>query len=441
MASLDAILADVSTLHKTARNAPKRKMQDHSLEVYSPFLLARQPQTAAPQNTTTHQSQVELCRNLECSGRNMTPAFEVDSRHGDRICTHCGAVQNVRSIENLEEEHRTFNDDDGKSKSRKRAEVQRDGRSSTNVGDQNLARAAQIAGATAESGDAFSDAERKRLDQIQGKINMLSSHMQLSGATVDKARHLAEQIVLSQIEHDKRCSLSCQESVDNVDKPKQKCRLSKRPKHKTIIAAALINVAKREDMHDIQFQELAEACRVDISCQSVKDSEVRAVYVLVCDWLKFGEVPREIDGGRGKYPCAADPAYRLEGGITTDKISGGEAEDTAKSLMTQHYAILPRLRQLLNLPYLVERRASMALDYWMERGIRAVKPQTAAACAIHYAFEMSKERVKRASGGETKELSIESLSDAAGIEAGTILKVAQELGEPNIDDPDDLVLD
>ena len=50
---------------------------------------------------------VHRCRNPECR----RSSFQVASRDGDRVCNYCGVVQNARSLESMEEEHRTFKDD------------------------------------------------------------------------------------------------------------------------------------------------------------------------------------------------------------------------------------------------------------------------------------------------------------------------------------------
>ncbi len=435
--SLDDILSSVHTLATTTASAPQRRRHAHTDDTASQYMLAKQPaHHPSHQHAQPHAQKplLELCRNAECAGRGLAPAYETDSAHGDRICTYCGAVQNARSIENLEEEHRTFRDDDGKSQSRKRAEVQRGGRTGTVVGNADLAQAQTIAGGGSV------DKQRKEVEVLEGRVQRLAGRMQLSRAVVDKTNHLAEQLVRSQAEHALRCG---------QDKGGSKCRLGKRPKHKTLVAAALINVTKRDEKTDLQFQELAEVCReADDSCASVKDLEVRQVFLLVSDLLRYGDAEREVplpDGtvekGRGKYPCAADPLYRFEANIAaaaTDAVDGedGSAAAAAAAVL-QHRSLLPRIIDALGLPYLVQRRSEAALNFWLERGLRAIKPQTAAACAVRYAFERSREQVRqgeKASGGTHVNLTWEQLSEVAGVNAKTLKDVYEELGQPDFDD-------
>ena len=82
-------------------------------------------------------------------------------------------MQNVRSIENLEEEHRSFNDDDGKSEAKKRVErVSHDGRLVAKIGGNDAMRRIHAA-ATAEGEGEKSKKDQEKLDELKSKIARL----------------------------------------------------------------------------------------------------------------------------------------------------------------------------------------------------------------------------------------------------------------------------
>merc|ERR1719353_1868247 len=97
----------------------------------------------------------------ECTPPGQSAVFDIDMRHGDRVCVRCGTVQNSRSIESQEEEHRTFADDD-KSESKKRAEVQKDGQTGGKVGNKLLGKAHALATAGAEQEGELTDKDHAR---------------------------------------------------------------------------------------------------------------------------------------------------------------------------------------------------------------------------------------------------------------------------------------
>ena len=109
MSLLDDILGKTTKLHSSVRNT---RVGDDANEVATPYMMSKS--ASAP------SSSVE-CKMPECTPPNTAAIFDIDMRHGDRVCVRCGTVQNSRSIESQEEEHRTFADDD-KGESKKRAE-------------------------------------------------------------------------------------------------------------------------------------------------------------------------------------------------------------------------------------------------------------------------------------------------------------------------------
>ena len=155
---LDGLMADVAQLHRSAA-APRAVFDDdvESAPHHCGPPPARHLGPGGPQVR-------ETCRNAEC-GRS---EFEVDGRRGDRICLHCGTVQNARSMESLEEEHRSFADDD-KGHLKKRAErPNRDGKAGSTRVDRSLQRAARLA----ESGEQseMPPKEASRQDKYVGAV-------------------------------------------------------------------------------------------------------------------------------------------------------------------------------------------------------------------------------------------------------------------------------
>ena len=130
---LDNILSKTTKLHSSVRNT---RVGDDTNEVATPYMMSRS--ACAP-------SSLVVCRMPECTPPGQSAVFDIDMRHGDRVCVRCGTVQNSRSIESQEEEHRTFADDD-KAESKKRAEIN-DGKQGGRTGDKSLGAAMGIANA------------------------------------------------------------------------------------------------------------------------------------------------------------------------------------------------------------------------------------------------------------------------------------------------------
>ena len=241
---LDSIMSSVSTLHSSLpppRRAGASNLDDE--EVASPYLIGRGSIAGAMPTSASVPGQVarEICKNPECARGD----FETDTRHGDRICSHCGAVQNSRSIESLEEEHRTFADDD-KSESKKRAEVSRDGRTGGAVGDKVLARAHQIATAGAEADGGLQEKDAKRLERFKDRLKDLASVMGLTGsAPYNAAVGECERFMFSMVAHASMCTEG------------KLCRFSKNEKP-GLVAAAVMKIGLKSCGLDRQHAEMAD---------------------------------------------------------------------------------------------------------------------------------------------------------------------------------------
>jgi hypothetical protein len=226
--SLDAILTGVTSLHSSVKPLPRPgrgAADNYDVAALQGFL--RDAPRGAP-GPPAPPGQVVPCHNPECPGRGEKPSFEEDKRKGDRICLHCGATSRLRPEE---EEHRSFADDDGKSEKRKRAEQQQPGRSGGRVGDRNLARVSMMANSTAEGESDLGEKEQRRLAAYKERISALTSHAfaqartGISRQVIDAALNLAEQLVRSQVEHDKWCANAGSGA---------KCRLAQKPKNHAV---------------------------------------------------------------------------------------------------------------------------------------------------------------------------------------------------------------
>ena len=202
---------------------------------------------AAPVEATMRQRRPADVR-LRAVHRNPTcnsTKLDNDARGGDRVCNQCGVVQNVRSIENLEEEHRSFNDDDGKSEAKKRVErVSHDGRLVAKIGNDAMRRI--HAAATAEGEGEKSKKDQEKLDELKSKIARLCGiDTSIDSESKQDAYHLADVLVNSEIAHRERC-------WDPA------CRLAgKIAAALVIVAGGILHEALRERGFGRGFEEIA----------------------------------------------------------------------------------------------------------------------------------------------------------------------------------------
>ena len=243
---LDSILGNIGKLHTEAmRGTPAQRQQwrNSDLESDSPYMLPKAApvgfQALAPGQ---RMSDYARCRNPTCN----STSFDNDARGGDRVCNQCGVVQNVRSIENLEEEHRSFNDDDGKSEAKKRVErVSHDGRLVAKIGGNDAMRRIHAA-ATAEGEGEKSKKDQEKLDELKSKIARLCGiDTSIDSESKQDAYHLADVLVNSEIAHRERCW-------------DPKCRLAgKIAGAPVIVAGGILHEALRERGFGRGFEEIA----------------------------------------------------------------------------------------------------------------------------------------------------------------------------------------
>ena len=264
---LDSLMSSTSNLHSSL--PPPRRAGAASLDddaVASPYLFAPGSIAGSMPTSAVNPGQrgQEICKNPECQRTD----FEVDTRHGDRICNHCGAVQNSRSIESLEEEHRTFADDD-KSEGKKRAEVSRDGRTGGAVSG-SLTHAQSVANTGAPNADGLLEKDSKKLDKIKDKLKDLASVMGLSASAAHNAAvEEGKRYIHSCVAHASMChavnpikfdeQLQCQRpmTTDEATTARKACRFSKE-KPPAYVAAALMKLGLQKEGHDRQMAEMAD---------------------------------------------------------------------------------------------------------------------------------------------------------------------------------------
>ena len=247
---LEAIFGGMKRTHAklTARPVGSRAgaADDGQMEIASHYMMMRPAPAAAPGAFVNKMA----CRNVDC-GRT---EFETDMRQGDRICVHCGAVQNVRSVESLEEEKRTFADDDDKDKNVRTS--QDSGIGGGAVGNASLGQAQKIAQSFAEGRDGLTDERiRKKLDAYKEKVRKFSDHFDLQGEIPRAASEYCDQLVSMQVLHEKECG----------HKGNGSCRLVFKHRSPAVVAAAVLKVAMQRAAQptDRLVEELKSALKDD----------------------------------------------------------------------------------------------------------------------------------------------------------------------------------
>ena len=181
------------------------------------------------------------CRNPDCGRRD----FDTDWRQGDRICRHCGCVQNMRSVESQEEEKRSFADDENK-ESKKRAEKSV-GRGGSGGVQANLQQAHRNALNAVDVGEGeMTTRDLNRVDGYRQKIAALVDKLQMTKAIEQEASMLAETFVREQLQHDARCPLMREGKA---------CWLAMSKPHPGLVAASVLELAARKHGVGRQFEE------------------------------------------------------------------------------------------------------------------------------------------------------------------------------------------
>lgn len=309
--------------------------------------------------------------------------FDIDYRHGDCVCVRCGTVQNARSIESQEEEHRTFADDD-KAESKKRAEVN-DGRTGGSTADATLRAANSLANAGKQ------DKEEKKVDLYKSKVKDLASKMNLPRTIQESACNYCTNYVASQTAHDELCKDS-------------NCRLRQKEKKPDLVATSVLQYALRKVNLGRQFQEFAHHLRDKQEVDAFR-TDVGKAFGLIKEHLAA------YDKGKA-YPCVTGDATVLE-------ADGGEGEQA----LTQVTSLFPRFCQQLKLPHIVEIHALETYQEWFKQGTRTVQPQTIAAAAILAAANGMAEAMREM---DVKELKMADLTRVAGVAEATIRKTLND---------------
>jgi len=379
---LDDILSKTTKLHSSVKVS---RGGDDALETASPYMLARaqQPAAGAAAGPSTK------CRNPTCQSE----LFDIDWRHGDRVCQRCGVIQNSRSMESQEEEHRTFADDENK-ESKKRSEVN-DGTQGGRTGDASLRTAAGLANL---GGSAGMDKEAKKLKAFQEKVKDICRDMELPHSIRETAMNLLTNYTTSTVKHDDKCQ-------------NPNCRLRRRPKKESLVAASVCKMALKQNGLDRQFQEFAKVVR-DQSDGETLVSDVSKAHGVVSELVKAFDI-----GCR--YTC-----------VDADGVVGiVNEEEPTETFLSAVTALLPRLVKDAKLPFMVQSRAEEIYKEWARLGTSAAMPQTTAAAAVQAAAEDTTEQMQKHGLPHPKVVKshiIAGLSEAAGVGAATILKVLNE---------------
>lgn len=347
-----------------------------------------------------------VCRNSMCGRTD----FDTDFRQGDRVCRHCGTIQNTRSIESQEEEHRSFADDD-KKESKKRAEQTRDGRTGGAVGEKNLQQAMQLANAHAGGTDDMPEADAKKLEQYQRQVGELASRMSLQGQIVHDAKSLCERLVLNQLDHKKGCK-------------RESCRLHFKPKA-ALVATGVLKEALRNNGVDRLLEEFKSA----LAGLDLDAAEIRKVG-------RYAGLVHEVLKGK-PYGCSdAAPAAQPPAGAAGE----GGGEDAAASTNRNAIHVLPRMCDDMRLPYFMQRRATEIIEDWSKVGLPAIMPQTIAACAImRAADEIVPHALRRGAAPDSlPKADAAAVARASGIAENTI---AKQVRHPELPWPTTLVND
>jgi transcription initiation factor TFIIIB Brf1 subunit/transcription initiation factor TFIIB len=372
---LDDILGKTAKLHSSVRNT---RVGDDANDVATPYMMSK---------SASASSSLLVCRMPECTPPNTAAIFDIDMRHGDRVCVRCGTVQNSRSIESQEEEHRTFADDD-KAESKKRTEIN-DGKQGGRTGDTSLRTANALANAETGKDD-------KKLDAWKNKVKDVATKMNLNSATKDSAFNFCTMFSDSQKLHDELCK-------------DPNCRLRKGVLRKKddLVAASVLMYALREQGFARQFQTFAAHLRIDN--EAMFRSEVGQVFDLVKAHLKQFEAKN--------YTC-----------VTGDNsVVCADDDDKVEQALVQITSLFPEFCGQLHLPYMVQRRAEDIYVGWYKHGTRTALPQTIAAAAILSASKETAVHLQETMGIELK---MEDLTRVAGLAEGTIMKFLKEVPPP-----------
>ena len=434
---LDSILGGVS---KTATKMAARPINTNrggqeELEIDSHFAMYRPPKEQANGMPIDRFA----CRNPDCGGRQ----FDTDWRQGDRICTRCGTVQNNRSVESHEEEHRTFAEDKEKGTTKERtSQVKGNG---PGVVESGLQRAQNIAAGMADNGDGMTEKAKKRIEDYRQKVSDLAGRLEVQGQIVRDGHELCETLVYEQISHDKECG-----------RKGGSCRLALKQAKASFVAAALLKEAMRKHGTDRQFDELKAALRDD-GVEAHDANKIGKFYNIVVDLLKgtpytcmeptLDEEGAAEEGGASGAAASAGEG----GGVSTtggmargmSPVNGGAAGggggDGRPGAPNPAAAIIPRYCDQLSLPYFLQLRATEIIEDWQRAGMPASYPATIASVALLRAYdELVTPALKRKADAQVPDVTVASVALASGIQEFTITK---QMKHPELPWPTSLLND
>ena len=357
---LDSILGKMSNTHEQLPvRPPNYRADEEQPGVASHYMMVRGPQDSgngAPIDK-------DVCRNPDCNGRE----FDTDWRQGDRICRRCGCVQNNRSVESHDEEHRTFSEDKEKGKDKSRTSAVGNGGSAIAGGGTMQQIHAQTA--KAQGGDPY----HKRIAEYMENLRQLADRLNTNQEIRDTGIKLCEKLVARQSEHETLCKHS-------------DCRLRKfkNPNDSYLVAGALIRRAYLDNDSGRLFEEVKGAMEKE-GVDKGRMKNLGKCDMVVSDLLKGRPYNCEAVQDDDLAPAAA----------ASGKETGGDAVPSNRSMspvqpatadsggpVHQSIALIPRLRQDLGMPFFLQTRATEVVEDWQKMGMPASIPQTIAAVAL-----------------------------------------------------------
>ena len=271
--------------------------------------------------------------------------FEIDQRRGNRVCTGCGAVQNVFSIAITEPEKRNF---DGEPDHR-RTERLRDGETGTGGGPSAL----KYATARVESTTGIPDAVKSRQKRYIGTIRRLASEIEpFSAVMLESCAGLARQLAFAIDDHRSKCT-------------HRGCRLRETPQSAFLIAAALIRLAAQNFLLAIEFKDLE--VYLERLGQYFNARKIFHCFRIVCDLLKGYD--------HDAYECT-DKQVQVEA------LQPQLFQAVPQSLLLSRVQAATRVCEALKLSYAAQLRVHDVIKTWHDKGCEGSTNATIAGAAV-----------------------------------------------------------
>ena len=271
--------------------------------------------------------------------------FEIDQRRGNRVCTGCGAVQNVFSIAIAEPEKRNF--DDGPD--HRRTERLQEGESGTGGGPSAL----KYATARVESTTGIPDAVKSRQKRYIGTIRRLASEIEpFSAVMLESCVGLARQLAFAIDDHRSKCT-------------HRGCRLRQTPQSAFLIAAALIRLTAKNFLLAIEFKDLE--VYLERVGQQIGAKKIRNCFHIVCDLLKGHD--------HDAYECNAK---QVQVEVPEPQVS----QAVPQSALLYVSQAATRVCEALDLSYAVQLRVHNVIKTWHDKGCAGATNATTAGAAV-----------------------------------------------------------